>query len=113
MIDMKMAMFPIKGTKWNGRRTTGAEHRASSAGSVVYLNANPDLQQVADCIPKAGGKMTMPKTLRNEQSGYMAFFTDTEGNTIGLHSTNNRYIYEKTFCLTPASTASHFCTGYV
>jgi len=41
---------------------------------------------VADKIHEAGGKIILPKTLIDEQSGYMALFTDTEGNTVGLHS---------------------------
>jgi len=57
-------------------------------GAVVYLNANPAIQSVVDKIEKAGGKILMPKTLINEQIGYMAFFTDTEGNRMALHAGN-------------------------
>jgi len=40
---------------------------------------------VLDRIESAGGKVTMPKTSIGE-NGNMAFFLDTEGNIIGLHS---------------------------
>ena len=61
-------------------------HQPGKNGVIIYLNANPNLQTVLNKIEKAGGKVTMPKTQIDEQSGYMAFFTDTEGNNIGLHS---------------------------
>jgi len=43
---------------------------------------------VIDRIEKAGGKILMPKTLISQQIGYMAFFTDTEGNRMALHAGN-------------------------
>jgi predicted enzyme related to lactoylglutathione lyase len=61
-------------------------HRPSDAGAIIYLNANPDLQTVVNKIEKAGGKVIRPKTLIDENTGYMAFFYDTEGNAVGLHS---------------------------
>ncbi len=33
-----------------------------------------------------GGQVEMGKTLISPEIGYMAFFIDTEGNKIGLHS---------------------------
>jgi uncharacterized protein len=53
-------------------------------GPVIYRNANPAIQPVADKIVAAAGKLILPKTLINEQVGYMAFFLDTEGNRMGL-----------------------------
>jgi uncharacterized protein len=88
MMGMKMAMFPYDGTKGTvgGALVQSEMHTPSATGSVIYLNANPDLDLVAKRIEKAGGKIAMPKTLIDENTGYMAFFSDTEGNTIGLHS---------------------------
>ncbi len=88
MMEMKMAMFPYDNSKGavGGTLVQSRMHKPSKTGVFIYLNANPDLQIVLDRIGKAGGKVTMPKTLIDEQSGYMAFFTDTEGNNIGLHS---------------------------
>ena len=89
MMGMKMAMFPYKGAngKVGGALVQSEMHTASASGAIIYLNANPDLDLVFNRIEKAGGKTSMPKTLIDENSGYMAFFTDTEGNTVGLHST--------------------------
>lgn len=88
MMGMKMAMFPYDPTKGkiSGALVQSEMHQPSATGSVVYLNANPDLDKVLKRIEKAGGKIVMPKTLIDKDSGYMAFFADTEGNTIGLHS---------------------------
>ena len=87
MSDMKYAMFPFDPTKGKiaGGLAQSPMHTPSSTGSIIYLNANPDLQKVLDRIEKAGGKITMPKTSIG-QNGFMAFFTDTEGNTMALHS---------------------------
>jgi uncharacterized protein len=88
MMGMKMAMFPTDSStgKAGGGLAQSDMHKPSSAGALVYLNANPDLQQVLNRVEKAGGKVTMPKTHIGENIGYMAFFSDTEGNVVGLHS---------------------------
>lgn len=88
MMGMKMAMFPYDGSKGavGGALVQSEMHTPSATGAVIYLNANPDLDLVFNRIEKAGGKTSMPKTLIDKNTGYMAFFTDTEGNTVGLHS---------------------------
>jgi len=88
MMGMKMAMFPYDGSKGTvgGALVQSEMHTPSATGAVIYLNANPDLDLVFNRIEKAGGKISMPKTLIDKNTGYMAFFTDTEGNTVGLHS---------------------------
>ena len=89
MHGMKYAMFPFAptGGKVGGGLAQSPMHKPGLTGSILYLNANPDLQHVLDRIDKAGGKITMPKTSLG-QNGYMAFFTDTEGNNMALHSNN-------------------------
>lgn len=87
MMDMKMAFFPW--AAGNGKATGGLVqskmHKPSKSGAIIYLNANPDLKKVLAKIEKAGGKVTMPKTKVGE-FGHMAFFHDTEGNSVALHS---------------------------
>ena len=58
------------------------------SGSVenIYLNGDPDLQSALDKVTDAGGQIIMPKTDIGQGFGFMAFFIDTEGNVIGLHS---------------------------
>jgi predicted enzyme related to lactoylglutathione lyase len=55
-------------------------------GAVIYLNGNPDLEIPLSKVDGAGGKVLMGKTFINENTGYMAFFADTEGNKVALHS---------------------------
>ena len=55
-------------------------------GTLLYLNANPDVQIILDRVEAAGGKVVVPKTEISPDYGYMGIFIDTEGNRIGLHS---------------------------
>ena len=86
--DMQMAAFPydLNNDKISGALVVSDWHKPSEDGVVVYLNAAPDLSVVLDKVEQEGGKIKMPKTQISPEMGYMAFFTDTEGNKIGLHS---------------------------
>ncbi|SMO73565.1 VOC family protein [Solitalea koreensis] len=88
MMGMQMAMFPADGMngKVGGALVKGDMHKPSADGVVVYLNANPDLAVPLGKIEAAGGKVVMPKTEIGPEIGHMAFFMDTEGNRIALHS---------------------------
>jgi len=55
-------------------------------GPKVYLNGGEDLNTVLNRVPAAGGSIVLPKTVIAPDMGNYAFFTDTEGNVIGLHS---------------------------
>jgi uncharacterized protein len=39
-------------------------------------------------VEKAGGKVLLAKTFLSAEAGNIAYFKDTEGNKIGLHSMN-------------------------
>jgi predicted enzyme related to lactoylglutathione lyase len=56
----------------------------SSNGTMVYINASPNIQLVLDRVEKAGGKIVVPKTVL--PFGSIAVIIDSEGNKIGLHS---------------------------
>ncbi len=86
---IKMRMFPLENMMGVGGAVVDSDgfHKSSSTdGPLIYLNANPDVQQVLDKIEAAGGKITMPKTQISPEYGYMAVFIDTEGNRVALHS---------------------------
>lgn len=55
-------------------------------GPLVYLNADPDLNEVLDRVAEAGGRITRPKTQISPEYGYMAVFIDSEGNRMALNS---------------------------
>lgn len=88
IMGMEMAFFPAEhgNGKANGALVKSDMHKPSMDGSVVYLNANPDMSPVIGRIEKLGGKILMPKTHISDDIGYMAFFVDSEGNRMALHS---------------------------
>jgi predicted enzyme related to lactoylglutathione lyase len=56
----------------------------SGNGTLVYINASPDIQNVLNKVEQSGGKIIVPKTKMN--AGFIAIITDTEGNKVGLHA---------------------------
>lgn len=88
--NIKMRMFPLDDmmTQVGGALVdSGGFHKPSATdGPLVYLNGNPDVQNVLDKVEAAGGKIMVPKTEISPEYGYMAVIMDTEGNRIGLHS---------------------------
>jgi len=90
MMGMQMAFFPFDNGsgKASGALVKSENHRPGQEGAIVYLNANPSMDDVLERIESEGGKIVMPKTQISPEIGYMAFFTDTEGNRLALHSQN-------------------------
>lgn len=89
LANIQMRMFPVADeTCVGGALVFNDQHYSPSKheGVLVYLNANPDLQQVLDRVENAGGKVELPKKQISPEYGYMALIIDTEGNRIGLHS---------------------------
>jgi len=89
MMGMQMTFFPASQNmdgKVSGALVKGPMHKPSADGAKIYLNGNPDLANALSKIEAAGGKVTMPKTKISDDIGFMAFFMDTEGNIVALHS---------------------------
>ncbi len=90
MENIKMRMFPLDDmmTQVGGALvdSDGFHKPSLTEGPLIYLNGNPDVQQVLDKVESAGGKVMVPKTQISPEYGFMAVFVDTEGNRIGLHS---------------------------
>lgn len=63
----------------------GPGYEPSAHGSLVYLNGGEDLSEPLSKVQAAGGEILLPKTSLGK-NGFMAHFTDTEGNRIGLYS---------------------------
>ena len=88
--NIKMRMFPIDDmmTGIGGALVdSGGFHKPSATdGPLIYLNGNPDVQNILDKVEAAGGKIMVPKTEISPEYGFMAVIIDTEGNRIGLHS---------------------------
>ncbi|MEI9908675.1 MAG: VOC family protein [Bacteroidota bacterium] len=88
--NIKMRMFPVEDpmTDIGGAvvNSDGFYTPSATDGPLIYLNGNPDVQNVLDKVEKAGGKIIVPKTEISPEYGFMAIIIDTEGNRIGLHS---------------------------
>jgi len=87
---LRMAMFPVDPAQAVGGALCHHPDYYTPAqnGTLVYLNADPDLAVVLGRVQKAGGKVTVPKTQISPEHGYMAVFLDSEGNRVALHSRN-------------------------
>lgn len=86
----KMAVFPggsgeAAGAVVHGALVLGEGYEPSANGALLYLNAGQDLAGALARIEPAGGKIILPKTAIGEH-GFMAWFIDTEGNRLALHS---------------------------
>lgn len=79
------ALFPCTGTAC-GTLLKGEGFTPSHQGSVVYLNGGSDLTTILNRVEGAGGKVLLPKTEIGGGRGSFAYFEDTEGNRVGLHS---------------------------
>lgn len=55
-------------------------------GPLVYLDANPDLNEGLKKVMPAGGHVISKKAPLPAGNGYYAIIIDSEGNRIGLHS---------------------------
>lgn len=82
----RMAMLPSLCPGVGGCLVEFEQARPHADGVRIYLNAGDDLQCMLDRAQAAGGMVVMPKTLVREDIGFVAMFTDSEGNIIGLHS---------------------------
>ena len=57
----------------------------AQGGALIYLNGGEDLAIPLARVEGAGGKIIMPK-MSIGANGFMARFTDTEGNIVAFHS---------------------------
>ena len=86
-MGMKSAFFPadLQSGAIGGCIIQGEGYEPSQNGSRVYLYSGDDLSIALSKVEQAGGKIVLPKTAIG-QNGFMAHFTDTEGNKVALHS---------------------------
>lgn len=80
-----MAFFPgDKGV--GGALVKGPGCIPSETGSLIYLNADKNLQQILNRVERNGGRVILGKTEINSDAGHFALFIDSEGNKLALHS---------------------------
>lgn len=88
MAGARMGFFPADGRNISGAIVLGADYIPSMDGVTLYLNGGNDLQVVLDKVVAFQGKVIVPKTLINPETGYFGMFIDTEGNKMAVHSPN-------------------------
>lgn len=82
----KVAMFPYEQGVVSGTLVESPDCKPSSTeGATIYLNGGNDLNVTLAKVEKAGGEILKEKTSIKEY-GFIAYFKDTEGNKVGLHS---------------------------
>lgn len=86
-MEMRSAFFPadLETGGIGGCIIEGKGYEPSTKGALVYLNGGDDLSVPLSKVEAAGGKIILPKTSIGPH-GFMAYFSDTEGNKVGLHS---------------------------
>ena len=86
---MGFFLYDFQGGKVGGAIVHNPElYSPSSNGTLVYLNCQPDLQGVLSKVEASGGKIIKQKTLISPEQnlGYWALISDSEGNRVALHS---------------------------
>lgn len=86
MADIRMAILPYNDPGVGGALVAGAPYQASTQGPLIYLNVGDDLSPPLARVVAAGGTVLMPKTFLGDAIGYIAWFSDSEGNRVALHS---------------------------
>lgn len=86
--SMDMWSFPneMEGMGIGGSLVKMEGGKPGGSGTIVYF-ACEDCSVEESRVENAGGKVCQPKMSLNEY-GFCSIITDTEGNTIGLHSMN-------------------------
>lgn len=85
--DFIIVLFPVEeGTVGGALCKNENFYKPSQTGNILYLNANPNLQNVLEKVEQAGGKTIKPKTHISDAFGFMAYIEDTEGTKLALHS---------------------------
>jgi predicted enzyme related to lactoylglutathione lyase len=82
---MPMAVFPYSDGGVGGALVIMKGREPSLHGGLGYLDCGQALEETLARVPKAGGKVVMPRTDIGPP-GFIAIIVDTEGNSVGLHS---------------------------
>jgi predicted enzyme related to lactoylglutathione lyase len=83
--DTMNGIFPADREGTAGAVCAGRGYAPSADGSIVYLNADGQLDTILGHIEAAGGQILLPRT-QIGPFGHIAWFLDSEGNRVGLHA---------------------------
>lgn len=85
--EYEMVFFPMnhQAPGAAGAMIAGKGYEPTQVGTIVYFPVE-DIPAALAKVEQAGGKTLFPKK-SIAPHGYIAWFSDSEGNSIGLHST--------------------------
>ena len=79
------AMWPFSADVLGGALVKAKGRVPSKRGTIVYLACGPDMNVALKEVKGAGGTV-LEKKFAIGENGFIAFFEDTEGNRVALHS---------------------------
>lgn len=82
-------IFPTQENGVAGCIVQRAASKPAADGTIVFLNANGQLNAAAERAQAAGSKVLIPRTEIPGGFGFFAVILDSEGNHVGLHSLGN------------------------
>lgn len=83
--NMPYAIFPHHEAGVGGALIQDAKRPSGAAGTLVYLNADRELDAVLARAEKANATVFLPKTAIGP-AGFIAILVDSEGNRVGFNS---------------------------
>jgi predicted enzyme related to lactoylglutathione lyase len=66
----------------------GTGYEPTDTGSILYIDRGESLDGPLSRVETAGGKILLPKAENSGGNGFIAQFRDSEGNRVGLHSSD-------------------------
>ncbi|QQS28762.1 MAG: VOC family protein [Sphingobacteriales bacterium] len=85
---MRMAFFPNEPDIVSGALIEHPDAVPSPYGTTVYFYRPDDFDETLYRVVEAGGQILMPRTKVSEDVGSVAYFLDTEGNKVALHTSD-------------------------
>ncbi|MEO8668940.1 MAG: hypothetical protein ABI399_10510 [Bauldia sp.] len=82
----RMAVFPYERPGVSGAVMEAPHLAGKDAGTVVYLNCDGHLGEIAGRVEKAGGALLTPRIDLPDGMGAFLHIRDSEGNRVGLHA---------------------------
>ncbi len=82
----RMGVFSYERPGVSGAVMEAPQMAGKDGGTVVYLNCDGRLDEIAGRVEKAGGKLLTPRIQLPEGMGSFLHIRDSEGNRVGLHA---------------------------
>ena len=86
--EFKLGIFKFDNSSGvGGSIIESKELKPSKTGTMVYLHTGTDMETILSRVNKYGGNIFMEKNQLGPKMGFYSIIEDTEGNRVGLYST--------------------------